>query len=156
MRLVLPTAPSWQARDHGALRTELVLEGTFDAPDLALIVHHPRSPAASFRAFIESVMTDGVAADETLIVDDEDDLPNDFGWRARGVYALVRRPDRADPIEMRLGAFYRFLGHDAAALAIGRRAERFAERRHELLELFAKGRPDWNGPLVCALAQIYR
>jgi hypothetical protein len=156
MRLVLPTQDSWLTRELDALRSQIVVEGTFDAPELALIVHHPRSPVASFRAFMEGVATESLARDETVIVDDEGELANELGWRMRVIEAHVIRPDRSDPVERRLAACYRFLGRDAAVMAVGRRSERFGERRGGLLALFAKGRPDWNGPELAALADLYR
>ena len=156
MRLVLPIGSSWLYRELDAQRSELVLEGTFEAPDTALTVHHPRPPAASFRAFMEHVMSAGLAPGETVVVENEADVAHDLGWGMRVVFALVSRTERADPVQHRLGAFYRFLGHEAAVLARVRRPERFAERRGDLITLFAKGRPDWNGPELCALADLYR
>lgn len=155
MRLVLPVESGWQRRELDAARTEHVIEGTFDAPEVALVLHHPRPLVTSFREWIEQVVTAGLAPGETVTINDETDVPHELGWRMHVVHALVRRADRPDPVELRLAAFYRFLAYDAAAVVIGRRPERYEERRVDLLARFARGRPEWNGPELRALADFY-
>lgn len=75
------------------------------------------------------------------------------GWPLCVLDAQVLGAD-GQVLEQRLGAFYAFFEHGAAALLRTPSLKHYQEYRDEIIEIFRSGAPDWSG-YVSSVAQIF-
>lgn len=75
------------------------------------------------------------------------------GWPLCVLDAQVLGAD-GQVLEHRLGAFYAFFEHGAAALLRTPSLKHYQECRDEIIEIFRSGAPDWSG-YVSSVAQIF-
>jgi hypothetical protein len=152
MRLVLPFPESWPRRELDDDRTLVTVEGT----PATLTVHHPRVVPMSLLEYASEIarsdLPEGAAAQVVAARVDE----NRIGWTVQ--LAEVRVTCRAGAeLEARLTAVYRFNPYRTfVAAAVARMPpDRLEELRPRLAALYDEGRPDWTGPDVASLSQLY-
>src|SRR5262249_41757315 len=90
-----------------------------------------------------AVIAADIAPGETVDVVDAQEVEHELGFWTMIQVAVVRRPDRQDPVAVRLGAFYQMLDRGAAAVVEGRRLEGYESQRPELLALLLRATPRW-------------
>jgi len=153
MRLILPHPDTWQWHELDGLRSRAAVSGTFAAPDVAVTLHHPRRLDVSIFEWANDVISADIAPSETVEVLDGQTVEHELGFWTLVQMAIVRRPDRQDPVEIRLAAFYQMLDYAAAAVIEGRRLDIYEARRPELLALLLRATPRWSDP--ACIADLY-
>ena len=157
MRLVLPIPEGTPSRELDGGRTLYVLEGTVDAPAVSITVHHPRVVPMSLLEWANLTtrcdLPDGALLETVSSRVDHSKL----GWLMQVVHEAVTTRGASAPSEFRLTAMFQlnpFRTLPAAAMA--RVApERFDELKPRIQAMFEEARPDWTGPDIAALVQLY-
>ncbi len=158
MRLVLRLPDDLPRRELDAGRTLVVLDGPPERPRATLTLHHPRIVPVSLLEWASDVPRSELPPGAVAGVVSSSVVKNQVGWTMQVVHGVVSRPPDPAPLEVRLTAIFRFQPSQTyAAAAVARVLEpaRFEALRPQLLELFQTARPDWNGPEVAGLAQLY-
>src|SRR5262245_32863192 len=153
MRLILPHPDGWEWHDLDASRSRSVVSGTLAAPDVAVTLHHPRRLQVSIFEWASDVVSADIGPGESVEVVDGQTVEHELGFWTLVQMAIVRRPDRQDPVEIRLAAFYQMTDYAAAAVVEGRRLDVYEERRPELLALLLRAAPRWLDP--ACIADLY-
>jgi hypothetical protein len=150
VRLVLPIPESWPRREIDDDRSEILVDG------VTLTLHHPRVVPMSLLEYASEIarsdLPDGAVAHVVAARVEE----NRIGWTAQVAEVLVTGRDGA-AVEARLTAVYKFTPYRIfVAAAVARMPpDRLEELRPRLAALFEEGRPDWSGPDVVSLSELY-
>jgi tetratricopeptide (TPR) repeat protein len=105
------------------------------------------------RRWIDRVMREGTSVGTRVEITANRELTTDTGWPLRLVEAKVTSGEAAQLVELRLGAFYAFQEHGAAALARFPDPATLEARRAEIVRAFTAARPDFSGQVAC-LAEL--
>jgi hypothetical protein len=153
MRLVLLAPEGWESREIDG-RQVLVVPGGADPPDLTIDVDPLVLLPDNRQQWLGGIILRDIAEGTNARVMNTLDTATDLGWPMQLVHEVLLSPE-AKLLETRLVAIYRFFEYGAAALVRGRNEERYEANRPKLLEVLASGRPDWRGPEVVALADLW-
>src|SRR5689334_379933 len=111
MRLILPHPDGWQWHELDEQRSRCAVSGTLAAPDVAVTLHHPRRLGVSIFEWASDVISAEIASGEGVEVLDGQTVEHELGFWTLVQMAIVRRPDRQEPVEIRLGAFYQMVDY---------------------------------------------
>jgi hypothetical protein len=158
VRLILPLPERCPRTDLDGGRTLVVLEGADPRPAITLTILHPRAIPMSLVEWSTEVtradLLPGTTAwDNSCTVD-----RSRVGWQMTVFHTVLLRGKDPPPLEHRLTALYHFTpfqSFEAAVIARIHDPARFDAARSWIMDLLAGARPDWRGPEVAALAELY-
>jgi hypothetical protein len=139
-------------------RTRVVLEGAESRPAITLTILHPRTIPMSLLEWSTEVtrldlLPDSTPWDMSCTVD-----RNRVGWQMTVFHTVLLKGREPPPLEVRLTALYHFTpfqSFEAAVIARVHDPARFDAARPWLMDIFQGARPDWSGPEVASLAELY-
>jgi hypothetical protein len=150
MQLVLRLPEGWKRRELEGGRAIIRVSDDVQI-EIDRMVAAPDEP----RLWIEQ----GMMRDAPFASKLRDPMPvlarNELGWPMEISAGLVVDAD-GQPVEARIGAFYKFQEWATSALARSRNPAALEAQRGAIVELFQTGRPEWKSPTsVAAIAELW-
>jgi len=154
MKLVLLSPEGWETRLINGRQVLVVPGAVGDEPDLIIEIDPLVLLPDNREQWLGSIVLRDIPEGVNARVMNSIDTAADLCWPMQLVHEFLLSPE-GKLLETRIAALYRFFEYGTAALVRGRNAERYEANRPKLLEVLASGRPDWRGPEVVALADLW-
>jgi hypothetical protein len=151
VELSLALPPEWTVRAYDDGRRLVTLTADALVLELGPLLPLPDEPRRWIEATMGGDLTEGQRPGGLTPVE----AASELGWPMEVVSAPILGVD-GEPVEQRLGAFYKFNEWVAHALVRARDQATLDQAREPLLAVLRTGRPRWQSPyVIAALADLW-